>query len=293
MSKGKFYLIISAVLYGIAPILASIAYTGGINGITLTFIRSFAALPLILIIIVADKRRLRITKNTIMKITILGTIGGSLPVLLLYLSYGYISSGLATTLHFIYPVVTVIAAAVIYREKIPRIILSSVVFVTVGIFMFSDVNARSDKTGIILALFSGLFYSFYVIYLDRSGLDRMDYVVLTFYTMLIMSISVFIFGVITGSLSFDFSPLSLSVAVVISLMTTLGAMPLFQVGVRLEGASEAGILSTMEPVTSVILGAIFLGERINSGQIMGVSMIIFGVILAERAGRKRESPALH
>ena len=146
--------------------------------------------------------------------------------------------------------------------------LSAVVLVTVGIFMFSDIDARSDKVGIILALLSGLFYSFYVIYIDRSGLDRLDYMVLTFYVMLIMSAATLIFGLVTDSLSFDFSPLSWSVSVVISLMVTLGAMPLFQAGIRYEGASAAGILSTVEPVTSVALGALFLGERVETGQLM-------------------------
>lgn len=294
MSKGKFCLILSAVLYGISPVLASIAYRGGINGITLTFLRSTIAVPVLFAIIKADKRPLKLPKGSFLNIMALGVFGGALPILLLYLSYGFISTGLATTLHFIYPIVTVIASAVIYRERMPRIMLSAVVLVTVGIFMFSDIDVKSDKIGIILALLSGLFYSFYVIFIDKSGLDRLDYMVLTFYIMIIMSSSTLIFGIATGSLSFDFSPLSWSVAAVISFAVTLGAMPLFQAGVRYEGASAAGILSTVEPVTSVALGAIFLGERVETGQIMGAAMILFGVILAERGLKKKENtPALH
>ncbi len=291
MSKGKFCLIISAVLYGVSPILAAVAYRGGINGITLTFLRSSVSVPLLLAIILADKRPLRLPKRALGSVAALGVFGGALPILLLYLSYNFISTGLATTLHFIYPIVTVVASAVIYHERMPRIMLSAVVLVTVGIFMFSDIDARSDKVGIILALLSGLFYSFYVIYIDRSGLDRLDYMVLTFYVMLIMSAATIIFGLVTDSLSFDFSPLSWSVSVVISLMVTLGAMPLFQAGIRYEGASAAGILSTVEPVTSVALGALFLGERVETGQLMGAGMILFGVILAERGLRKKEDQA--
>lgn len=294
MSKGKFCLIISAVLYGISPVLAAVAYRGGINGITLTFLRSSIAVPILLIMILADRRPLKLDRRSFINAAVLGVFGGALPILLLYLSYNYISTGLATTLHFIYPIITVIASAVIYRERMPRMILSAVVLVTVGIFMFSDIDARSDKLGIILALLSGLFYSFYVIFIDRSGLDRLDYMVLTFYVMVIMSAATFIFGAVTRSLSFDFSPMSWSIAAVISLMVTLGAMPLFQAGVRYEGASAAGIMSTIEPVTSVALGAVFLGERIETGQLMGAGMIIFGILLAEYGLKKRrDSPALH
>ena len=53
----------------------------------------------------------------------------------------------------------------------------------------------------------------------------------------------------------------------ISLIITLGAVPLFQVGVRCEGASTAGIVSAFEPITSIILGAIFIGRNNGIGAV--------------------------
>ena len=56
----------------------------------------------------------------------------------------------------------------------------------------------------------------------------------------------------------------------------------FQVGVRCEGASTAGIVSAFEPITSIILGAIFLGETMGLVQYIGGGLIIIGVILTEK-----------
>ncbi|MGM9936676.1 MAG: EamA family transporter, partial [Candidatus Ornithomonoglobus sp.] len=95
----------------------------------------------------------------------------------------------------------------------------------------------------------------------------------------------------TGALSFDISPLSWSVSAVISFLVTLGAMPLFQLGVRYEGASTAGILSTVEPITSVIMGAVFLGENVSASQMMGGAMILLGVLLAEKAPHHKKQAA--
>lgn len=282
MTKGRFYLLVSAFIYGITPVIASYAYRGGINGVTLTFLRSSAALPLLWFIIRADKRPMRIGKKTVRQIFVLGVVGGSLPIILLYWSYKYIATGLATTLHFIYPLIIVLASAVIYREKVNSVVLSAVMLVTVGIFMFSDISAVSDKTGIILALLSGVFYSFYVIYIVHSGLDKMDYMVLTFYVMIAVSVSTLIFGLVIGEIDFKFSALSWSMSVLLSLLATLVAMPLFQIGVRLEGAATAGILSTLEPITSIIAGMLFLGESITTGKLIGSSMILFGILLIER-----------
>ncbi len=282
MSKGKLYLIFSALLYGILPAFTAIAYRGGINGITLTFLRSAISLPLLYAIIKADKRNIKLSKKQLKDVSLLSIFGGVLPILALYLSYNYISTGLATTLHFVYPIIIVISSAVLYHEKISRVTLSAVVIATIGIFMFTDVNAAADKTGIILAILSGVFYSFYVMFMDRSGLYKVDYVVLTFYLAVIMSVSMLAFGVMIHGISFDIAPLSWGFSVLISLVVTLGAMPLLQIGIKYEGATTAGILSTIEPITSIIIGAVFLGEIIGAGQIMGVALILMGVLMSQK-----------
>ena len=289
MTRGKLFLVISAFFYGVLPILASIAYRGGINGVTLSFLRSSMSVPILYIMIKADKKSLKLTRKQIKSIITLAVIGGALPIVLLYLSYNYIPTGLATTLHFIYPLVIVLVSAILYHERMSRLTLCSVLLVTIGIFMFSDISVKVSKVGIILALLSGIFYSFYVIYMDRTSLDRMDYTVLTFYVMLIMSIAILVFGLITRIISFSFSPLSWSFGAIISLITTLGAMPLLQIGIRYEGASTAGIISTVEPITTIILGAAFLGEIVGTGQIIGGALIIFGVLLSQRKQDKRFS----
>lgn len=287
MTKGKLFLVLSAFFYGILPVFASVAYRGGINGVTLSFLRSFISVPVLYAMIRADKKSLHLTRKQVYDVIKLSVIGGALPIVLLYLSYNFISTGLATTLHFVYPLVIVLLSAIIYREKMSRITLCAVLLVTIGIFMFTDLNVNASKTGIIFALLSGIFYSFYVIYIDRSGLDRMDYIVLTFYIMLIMSVSIFIFGVVVGGISFDFKPISWSMATIVSLVTTLGATPLLQMGIRYEGASTAGIISSVEPITTIVLGAVFLGEIIGTGQIIGGSLILFGVFLSQKKLNKK------
>ena len=282
MTKGKLCLLFSAFLYGVLPIFASFAYRGGINGITLSFLRSAISVPLLYVMIKADKKSLYLTRKQRKSILHLSVLGGALPILLLYLSYNYIPIGLATTLHFTYPLIVFLASAGIYHTRITRTTLCAVVFVTIGIYMSSDITVRVSKVGIILALLSGILYSFYIIYIDSSGLDRIDFWVLTFYTMLIMSASIFIFAIITKTLSFDFSAISWSFSVLTSLAASLGAMPLFQIGIRYEGSETAGIISAAEPITTTILGAVFLGEVVGMGQILGSSLILLGVLLCQK-----------
>ena len=283
--KGKICLILSALIYGIAPMLAKIAYMGGVNGMTLTFLRTFLMLPLLFILMLARGRSFHLNKKELFDIIILGVVGGSFSIISLYAAYDYISTGLATTLHFIYPLIIVVVSALIYREKITNMKLAAVMLVTLGIFLFVDLNTAADKIGVILAVLSGVFYSFYVIYMDHSGLDKMDYVKLTFYLMIIMSAGTFIFGAATKSIVFnEMSGTAWVFAVIISFLITIGAIPLFQAGVRYEGASTAGIVSALEPITTIILGALFLGEAMGLVQYFGGAMIILGVGIAEKYG---------
>ena len=283
--KGKICLILSALIYGIAPMLAKIAYMGGVNGMTLTFLRTFLMLPLLFVLMLVRGRSFRLNKKELFDIIILGVVGGSFSIISLYAAYDYISTGLATTLHFIYPLIIVVVSALIYREKITNMKLAAVMLVTLGIFLFVDLNTAADKIGVILAVLSGVFYSFYVIYMDHSGLDKMDYVKLTFYLMIIMSAGTFIFGATTKSIVFnEMSGTAWVFAVIISFLITIGAIPLFQAGVRYEGASTAGIVSALEPITTIILGALFLGEAMGLVQYFGGAMIILGVGIAEKYG---------
>ena len=282
MSKGKLFLYISAFSYGVLPIFASIAYRGGVNGITLTFLRSFLSLPILLLVIKHENVSLRITIKQTKGIIKLSVFGCSLSILLLYLSYNYISTGLATTLHFVYPLIILVSSVFLYKERLTRTSLCSVIMATIGIFMFSDVGTGASRVGVILAILSGVFYSFYIIYIDYSGLDRINFFVLTFYTMLITSITVLIFGIIVKEISFSFMPSSWLFSVVISAITTLAAMPLLQIGTRYEGVNTAGIISTIEPITTIILGVVFLGERLGISQVFGGSLILFGVLLSQK-----------
>ena len=281
MSKGRICILMSAFVYGIVPVFAKFAYQGGTNSYTLTFLRAALTLPVLYAIIRLTHRPLAISRDKIWKIVILGTIGAAAPIICLYISYEYINVGLASTLHFIYPLITVIAGAFIYREKIRLTTLGAVVLVTLGIMMFADIESGGDTVGVMFALISGIFYSFFVIYIERSGLDEMDYLTLTFYMLIIMSIAAFVFAMAMGGLDLSMTPIAWMNSIGISLMVTFIALPMFQLGVRFSGPAAAGILSGFEPVVSIAAGAAFLGETVSAVQLVGALLIFAGLTICK------------
>ena len=101
--KGIVMTCVSAMLFGITPVLASKTYEMGSNALTLTFYRNLLAVPVLLILMAVRKIPFGLTgKQTVL----LSTIGGGLratTTFMLYASYTYIGIGTATTLHFLYP----------------------------------------------------------------------------------------------------------------------------------------------------------------------------------------------
>ncbi|MCI8980678.1 MAG: EamA family transporter, partial [Clostridia bacterium] len=51
-----------------------------------------------------------------------------------------------------------------------------------------------------------------------------------------------------------------------------------------EGASTAGIISALEPVTTIVLGALLLNEAMSIAQYLGGALMICGVVLTEKYG---------
>lgn len=58
-------------------------------------------------------------------------------------------------------------------------------------------------------------------------------------------------------------------------------------GLRRIRAGQAGVLSTLEPVVAVVLGAVILDESVTLGTLVGIALVISGVVVVERAGADR------
>ena len=72
------------------------------------------------------------------------------------------------------------------------------------------------------------------------------------------------------------------------------AFQTFLGGTRRIGAARAALLSTVEPVYTIILASILLGETLTGIQLVGGALVIIGVLLAEtgnHGGREADDVA--
>ena len=118
--KGIFYTILSAVSFGIMPLLCSQAYDLGANAETLVFLRNVFAIMILFVLMKQKHISFAISRKDFKNTALVGIFGITLTALLLYNAYSYISLGTATTLHFLYPAFVALINYVFYKEHLAK-----------------------------------------------------------------------------------------------------------------------------------------------------------------------------
>jgi len=77
----------------------------------------------------------------------------------------------------------------------------------------------------------------------------------------------------------------------IVLVPTFAAIVLYLEGIAGLGPAQAAVVSTLEPLFTIVLAAAFLGERLAPIQLAGAALVLGGVVAAEIGARAVEQPA--
>ncbi|NLK38153.1 MAG: DMT family transporter [Epulopiscium sp.] len=279
--KGIFFTVVSAVLFGLTPVLARLVQEMGGNALTLTFYRNFIAIPILGLILFCKKVGFRLPVSSLKSIMLVGIAGVGLTTLLLYSSYDYIGISTATTLHFLYPVFVAILCRIFYKEKLSRIKVVTLVVATLGIGLFLERSQAGTDTapGTILAVVSGLTYGYYMMDMEKKGLSKLHPILVSFYMASFISGALLVYNIAVRQIVFLLPPKAYLYIFIMAVCTSFLAVALLQVGIQYLSATTAAIFCLFEPVTSNIAGVLFLNETLSVAKVIG-SIIILGAAAA-------------
>ena len=280
-TKGILLTIFSAFSFGFVPLFAKIAFANGFNPYTFSLFRSLFATIGLFILLKIKKIDYTVEKVQYFPLFKLSFIGFSLTILTLSSSYNYMSTGLATTIHFIYPIIVMAGSIFFYYEKIDKRKIFSLILSLTGMYFLIgfDSSGSISIIGVLLALFSGFFYAYYIIIVAHGKIKEMNPFVLVFYVSLFTSYILFAISIFMGKLEINsYTFKGIISTVLVTLVANLIGMVLFKAGVKIISATTAAILSTFEPITSLILGMLVFKEILSWYHIVGSMLIIFSVI---------------
>lgn len=285
---GMICTLLSALLFGFAPVLASLSYELGGNAQTVTFYRNLFAALILAAGMLIKRVSFRIPFVKLLHLVWIGAIGSAFTTLTLYLAYNYIGIGAATTLHFLYPVFVALLGRLLFKEKIGRQRAVALLLASFGVAFFFGKGAEGSAVGIGLAVMSGLLYAVYMVGLERTGLSDMNALVVSFYLAIVVAGTMLIYHVFHPGIVFLLPAKALGLIAGIAICTSVLAVVLLQMGITRLGATSAAIFCLLEPISGVLFGIVLLKEPVVITQMIGSGIILAGIAWMILAGRKKK-----
>ncbi|MDJ0693658.1 EamA family transporter [Mastigocoleus sp. MO_188.B34] len=222
------------------------------------------------------------------RLLILSIVSGSflfLSQVLTYIALGQIPTGMATSLIFIYPVVSGLLSWFLFRDRPSPFRVAAMCTIGFGQLLLLvagfGVGIENVTNGSSAAFGAGIAFAFYIIFtrICAAKLHPISFTAINFCTMLVLSFIGLIiplpvdWGLEVNQINlFDLILISFALGV----MTILGYL-LNNFGVRKLGATRAGVFGAIVPVLTVICAGIIIQEELGIVQIIGVLLITFGV----------------
>ena len=276
---GSLCVILSAVLFGTMPLLAKVAYAHGSNAYTVAFGRFlFGSIILGMVITLMPGHTVKINKQQLLEVFKLSVSYALMPVLL-YSSYNYIGSGMATTLHFTYPVAVMLIMVIFCKKKLERKQIICAALCLFGLALLSSPDGQISIPGVILAVGSGIVYAVYIVLLGKSTAKVLHALTLAFWISVFSAVEIGIVALVSRNLVFSMDAAGWAAEIAMAVLTTVFALVLFQKGVFLCGEVKASLLSTFEPLTGILIGVIAFHEVLTLCEFAGILSILAAAIL--------------
>jgi len=284
---GILLIAISAASFGTLAIFGRYAYADGMDTFTVLFLRFTISASIMTIILLLRKGpfpRGRILLQLI-GMGALGYVGQSFSYLT---AIKYASAGLVALLLYLYPMFVFILSVIILREKVTWIKILAIIIALIGTALTVD-PAGGELTGILLAIFAALIYSVYII----VGTNVMKHVSAVQSSAIIFASAGAVFGILTAvnGVHFPASNSGWYSMLGIVLVATVIPVVTFLAGLERVGPTNAAMLSTPEPVVTVLLAAWLFQEKLNTTSLFGGGLILIAVILLTRNELRQIKPA--
>lgn len=289
--------LVSAACFGTLAIFTSIAYENGAQPLQLlTWRFSLAAVLLGGYLVITRPDALKVPLGDVGRYAVISLLGYGAASICFFFALTYTDASVVAILLYTYPAMVVLAERVFYGVPLSSGRGIAVLLTFTGCALVSDPFSSQGGVAVIgigLGLGAAACYSAFSMLSDRwlEGRPRTTLMAYLFvFTALLAGAAAVLAG---ASLSVaDWSGVVWLMLAGIVIFPTFIAILLYLRAVRGLGAGQAAILSTFEPVFTIVLAAVLLGEKLSPVQWCGAALVLLGVFIAERAGRPAEELAL-
>jgi drug/metabolite transporter (DMT)-like permease len=281
---GFFLIILSAAAFGTLAIFARWANEAGADGVTTLFFR-FALSAAVMVSVLFIRREAWPRGGDLGRLILMGGAGYFGQSLCYITAIQYAPAGLVALLLYLYPIFVTILSVIFLKEKLTRTKIIALALASLGTALTvapeEGTAGGQQWIGIGLAVLAAAIYSVYIL----VGTQVMKRVSVVQSSSVIMTSAAVSFGLamaVNGpQLPTAVSGWAAILAIVI--VSTLLPILLFLDGLNRIGPVNASMLSTLEPVVTVLLAVWLLNETLRPISLVGGALILAAVLILTRA----------
>ena len=277
---GVTYAVVSSTTFGLIPLFTISLMAVGVSSPTILCYRFLLAAVAMAAIMFFSRRSFRLAADEVAVVAILAVLYASTAILLLE-SYKCIPSGIATTIHFLYPLAVTLTMSWVFKEHISSTIYFAVLLSLVGVALLAWGNHTEGdfRRGVSFALLTVVTYAAYIVGVMRSRASRVDSIVLTFYVLAFGALLFFLYAMATSGIEAVHSVASWRDLIMLALVCTVLSDYTLILAIKRIGSTRTSILGSMEPLTAVVVGVVYFGERIDTTSVIGLLLVICAVVV--------------
>ena len=287
MNLGIFLASLSGALYGTLGLFGVLLIQEGFSINIFLFWRFLFSVILLLPFLNTKQLWRDVTSKSGLLITIVSGIFYATATSSYFYAVDFIGSGLAMVLFFCYPIFVVLLDWLHGKNSPSKITVIGLLVVMLGTFCLSDPNQWSASFhglawGLLCAFSFGIYF-----YTSQLAIKSISVVSGTF-CICLGNCLIFAFLFLWNGV--------FQVPTIVSALTNISALavlstllPIYFVFVALRyiDGTKASILSVFEPIVTIILGVIFLNEKITVLQYCGVGIVLVGVYLVQSCKKQQ------
>ena len=291
--NGVFYASISSASFGFSPLFSLGLLSAGLSSFDVLSYRWFIAGLVLMIYAACKKKSLRLNSfDEAWKIILISALR-SITAITLLIGFANISSGIASTINFMYPVIVSVCMMVFFGEKRSLMDIIAILVSIFGVYLLASgdsiiVEGGNTRLGLICSLISAFSFAAYYIVMKQVKADKIEVVKFTTWVMMLSAVyfiaCAFIFD---GKLTIVTDGRSWLNILGLGLWATMVSNITGVKAVRRIGPTQTSILGALQPVTAVILGVFFLGEHLYLRSCVGILLILISVSIVVMHQKKR------
>ncbi len=291
--NGVFYASVSSASFGFSPLFTLGLLTAGLTSFDILSYRWMIAGIVLMIYAFCKKKPLLLSSfEEFWKVLLLSALR-SITSITLLIGYANISSGIASTLNFMYPVIVTICMMMFFGEKRSFVDIAAIGVSIFGVYLLASgdsiiVEGGNTRLGLVCSLISAFSFAAYYIVMKQVRADKIEVVKFTTWIMMLSAayfiVCAFIFE---GKLSMLPDGRSFLNILGLGLWATMVSNITGVKAIRRIGPTQTSILGALQPVTAVILGVLFLGEHLYLRSCIGITLILAAVSIVVMHQKKR------